>query len=79
MCEHDEIIVLMDIKPRPRKCCTGPLPCRVLQHGGTFLLISLGEPAYRLQYLNKEKYNWTITVYLLPRVPQEEFVVIEGR
>ena len=43
------------------------------------MLISLGEPAYRLQYIHKEKYNWTIQVYLLPRFPPEDMITVEGR
>ena len=35
---------------------------RVLQPGGTFLLVTLGEPAVRMQYIFKEQYNWTIQV-----------------
>lgn len=43
---------------------------RVLQPGGIFVLISLGEPASRLHMLQRE-YGWKVSVCLLPRVGAE--------
>ncbi|GAX84855.1 hypothetical protein CEUSTIGMA_g12276.t1 [Chlamydomonas eustigma] len=52
---------------------------RVLQYGGKFLLITLGDPAHRLKYLLKDKYQWAVQVYLLRRVPEAELLKVEGR
>lgn len=35
---------------------------RVLTPGGTFLLVSLGDPARRLCLLCSERYDWTVQV-----------------
>mmetsp|Transcript_28747 Transcript_28747/g.63304 ORF Transcript_28747/g.63304 Transcript_28747/m.63304 type:complete len:472 (-) Transcript_28747:1214-2629(-) len=52
---------------------------RVLSPGGMFLLITLGEPRYRLPLIMHEEYNWTPSVYLLPKVPSSEFVQEDDR
>ena len=52
---------------------------RVLQPGGVFLLITLGEPGRRLDMLMKDCYNWTVTVLLLPKIAEENQASINGR
>mmetsp|Transcript_30612 Transcript_30612/g.78136 ORF Transcript_30612/g.78136 Transcript_30612/m.78136 type:complete len:604 (-) Transcript_30612:311-2122(-) len=52
---------------------------RVLQPGGTFLIITLGDPAHRLPLVCRPDYGWSVSVILLPRVPPEEMVEAEGR
>ncbi|SPJ12917.1 methyltransferase, putative [Plasmodium sp. DRC-Itaito] len=40
---------------------------RILKSNGIFVIISHAQPAYRLVYLQKEDYNWDITVKTVQR------------
>lgn len=44
-----------------------PLNARILVPGGTFLLISLGSPASRLEVFSKAGLNWKVEVILMPK------------
>jgi len=50
---------------------------RVLKPGGTYIVISYGQPDYRLNYFDKPEYNWTI----LPAqsVPKPTVSVVEDQ
>jgi ubiquinone/menaquinone biosynthesis C-methylase UbiE len=52
---------------------------RVLTPGGTFLLISLGDPARRLCLLCCEKFDWTVQVVLLPKITPNNQASVDGR
>lgn len=52
---------------------------RVLRPKGTFLLVTLGEPSSRLCYLCRPEYGWTVQVYLVSRLPQDQMVNEDGR
>ncbi|GLJ40376.1 hypothetical protein SUGI_0830870 [Cryptomeria japonica] len=40
---------------------------RVLKPGGVYMLITYGDPRVRMPHLNVPCYNWTITLYVIPR------------
>jgi hypothetical protein len=48
---------------------------RVLKPGGTYIVVSYGQPDYRLNYFDKPEYNWNI----LPAtsVPKPTVSVVE--
>jgi len=52
---------------------------RVLTPGGTFLLVSLGDPTRRLCLLCCERYDWTVQVLLLPKIATENQAMVDGR
>ncbi|CAI7896406.1 unnamed protein product [Closterium sp. NIES-53] len=41
--------------------------CRVLKHGGKFLLITYGDPQVRMSHLQVDSLKWTVKVHALPR------------
>ncbi|GAU46805.1 hypothetical protein TSUD_268660 [Trifolium subterraneum] len=41
--------------------------CRLLKPGGTYMLITYGDPKVRMPHLSKSVYNWKITLYNIPR------------
>ena len=52
---------------------------RVLNPGGVFLLVSLGDSARRLCLLCCEKYDWTVQVLLLPKIAPDNQATVDGR
>ena len=60
-----------------RNCLFSVFCCvhRVLKGGGTYIVISYGQPDYRLNYFDKPEYNWNI----LPAqsVPKPTVSVVE--
>ncbi len=46
----------------------------VLEPGGSFLLVTLGEPRLRLPLLCKEELGWKVSVCLVPRAKEDELV-----
>lgn len=52
---------------------------RVLAPGGTFLLISLGDPTRRLCLLCCERFDWAVQVVLLPKISQDNQATVDGR
>ncbi len=52
---------------------------RVLTPGGTFLLVSLGDPTRRLCLLCCERFDWTVQVLLLPKISVENQATVDGR
>ena len=40
---------------------------RVLSSSGTLILVSHGQPQYRMNYLNKPEYGWSVTTVTVPR------------
>lgn len=40
---------------------------RLLKPGGTYMLITYGDPNVRMVHLNKPAYNWKIVLYIIPR------------
>eukprot|EP00775_Hariotina_reticulata_P001493 gene1493-1832_t len=45
--------------------------CRVLQPGGVFLLITLGNPGQRLPLLLNSRLGWKVSLLLLPKTPAD--------
>jgi SAM-dependent methyltransferase len=45
---------------------------RVLAPGGTFLLVSLGDPARRLCLLRGGRFDWAVSVVLLPKLGSDQ-------
>ncbi|XP_027908715.1 EEF1A lysine methyltransferase 4 isoform X2 [Vigna unguiculata] len=41
--------------------------CRLLKPGGTYILITYGDPTVRMPHLSRPVYNWKITLYNIPR------------
>ncbi|KAM7267874.1 hypothetical protein ACFE04_010040 [Oxalis oulophora] len=41
--------------------------CRLLKPGGTYLLITYGDPKVRMPHLRRPVYNWEIELYIIPR------------
>ncbi|XP_028797220.1 EEF1A lysine methyltransferase 4-like [Neltuma alba] len=41
--------------------------CRLLKPGGTYLLITYGDPTVRMPHLRRRMYNWKVTLYNIPR------------
>ncbi|RYR22212.1 hypothetical protein Ahy_B03g067489 isoform B [Arachis hypogaea] len=41
--------------------------CRVLKPGGTYMLITYGDPTVRMPHINRPVYNWKISLYNIPR------------
>ncbi|OIV99672.1 hypothetical protein TanjilG_17482 [Lupinus angustifolius] len=41
--------------------------CRLLKPGGTYMLITYGDPTVRMPHLSRPVYNWKITLYNIPR------------
>ncbi|CAM8970710.1 unnamed protein product [Rhodiola kirilowii] len=41
--------------------------CRLLKPGGIYMLITYGDPTVRMPHLMRPAYNWTITLYIIPR------------
>lgn len=52
---------------------------RVLAPGGTFLLVSLGDPSRRLCLLCAEMYDWSVQVVLLPKITPGNQAEVDGR
>jgi hypothetical protein len=53
---------------------------RVLTPGGTFLLVSLGDPTRRLCLLCCASFDWTVQVVLLPKIaPDNQATAADGR
>ena len=40
---------------------------RVLSPSGVYVIISYGQPEYRLNYLEKPEYEWTVKVQQIPK------------
>ncbi|MFS7905806.1 putative endothelin-converting enzyme 1 [Helianthus anomalus] len=40
---------------------------RVLKPGGTYMLITYGDPTVRMPHINRPVYNWKIDLYIIPR------------
>ena len=40
---------------------------RVLKPSGILLIVSYGQPDQRLQYLEKDDYNWSVSVHSVPK------------
>ncbi|KAG9457362.1 hypothetical protein H6P81_001870 [Aristolochia fimbriata] len=40
---------------------------RILKPGGTYMLITYGDPSVRMPHLKKPGYNWNIILYIIPR------------
>ncbi|KAJ7949220.1 Methyltransferase-like protein 13 [Quillaja saponaria] len=41
--------------------------CRLLKPGGTYMLITYGDPKVRMPHIGKPVYNWKITLFIIPR------------
>lgn len=57
----------------------GTHACRVLQPGGVFVEVSLGDPSQRLPLLCTAEFKWQVSVCLLPRAPLENMVKVPNR
>ena len=40
---------------------------RVLKQNGVYIIVSYGQPEYRLNYLEKPEYEWTVKVHQIPK------------
>lgn len=40
---------------------------RLLKPGGTYMLITYGDPKVRMLHINRSEYNWKIDLYVIPR------------
>ncbi|KAJ9558230.1 hypothetical protein OSB04_012844 [Centaurea solstitialis] len=40
---------------------------RILKPGGTYMLITYGDPTVRMPHVNRPAYNWKIDLYIIPR------------
>lgn len=52
---------------------------RVLQPGGTFLLVSLGDPSRRLPLLCDPRLPWKVTLLLLPKISAANQAYVDGK
>jgi ubiquinone/menaquinone biosynthesis C-methylase UbiE len=52
---------------------------RVLQPGGSFLLITLGDPTRRLPLLLDERVPWKVSVLLLPKISAANQAHVDGK
>ncbi|KAJ1400255.1 S-adenosyl-L-methionine-dependent methyltransferase [Sesbania bispinosa] len=43
--------------------------CRLLKPGGTYMLITYGDPTVRMPHLSRPVYNWKITLYNIRKIP----------
>ncbi|XP_040863243.1 EEF1A lysine methyltransferase 4 isoform X2 [Glycine max] len=41
--------------------------CRLLKPGGTYILITYGDPTVRMPHISRPVFNWKITLYNIPR------------
>jgi hypothetical protein len=57
-------------------CCAAR---RVLQPGGVFLLVTLGDPSKRLHLLCKPEYKWQVSLLLLPKITPDNQAMEGGR
>lgn len=53
--------------------------CRVLEPGGTFLLVTLGDPTRRLPLLFHPKLQWKVNVLLLPKISGAAQAFVDGK
>lgn len=53
--------------------------CRVLQPGGSFLLITLGDPSRRLPLLCNARLGWKVTLLLLPKISAANQAYVDGK
>jgi ubiquinone/menaquinone biosynthesis C-methylase UbiE len=40
---------------------------RVLKPSGVYIIVSYGQPEYRLHYLEKPEFEWTVKVQQIPK------------
>lgn len=52
---------------------------RVLQPGGTFMLITLGDPGRRLPLLCDKRLAWKVSLLLLPKIPAASQAYVDGK
>lgn len=52
---------------------------RVLQPGAVFLAVTLGSPQHRLPLLCRQEFGWSVSVCLLPRLPEDQMVSVPNR
>lgn len=53
--------------------------CRVLQPGGSFLLITLGDPTRRLPLLCDARLPWRVSLLLLPKISAANQAYVDGK
>lgn len=51
----------------------------MLQPGGVFLLVTLGDPSKRLHLLCKPEYKWQVSLLLLPKITPDNQAMEGGR
>jgi hypothetical protein len=52
---------------------------RVLQPGGSFLLVTLGDPTRRLPLLCDERLPWKVSLLLLPKISAANQAYVDGK
>lgn len=67
-------------------CSVTPLPVmsrvvchRVLQPGGSFLLVTLGDPTRRLPLLCDARLPWKVSLLLLPKISAANQAYVDGK
>lgn len=53
--------------------------CRVLQPGGSFLLVTLGDPTRRLPMLCDSRLPWKVSLLLLPKISAANQAYVDGK
>lgn len=53
--------------------------CRVLQPGGSFLLVTLGDPTRRLPLLLDPRLQWKVSLLLLPKISAACQAYVDGK
>lgn len=53
--------------------------CRVLQPGGSFLLVTLGDPTRRLPLLCDARLPWKVSLLLLPKISAANQAYVDGK
>lgn len=52
---------------------------RVLQPGGSFLLVTLGDPTRRLPLLCDARLPWKVSLLLLPKISAANQAYVDGK
>lgn len=66
-------------RPADWSNCLSCALCRVLQPGGSFLLVSLGDPTRRLPMLCDAELAWKVSLLLLPKISAANQAYVDGK
>jgi hypothetical protein len=71
---YSHCTVMLNVGPCG-SCCY----CRVLQPGGSFLLVTLGDPTRRLPLLLDPRLQWKVSLLLLPKISAACQAYVDGK